>query len=184
MLAEGVLWNSRRENYQFVLFKEEFAEVNAAHVRHNPAVPRVPTVRAITPEGFHLHSPTLPAEARRRATWGYPDPHMTTPEGLHLGRAAKWNPSGVQGRLRHLTPCSGRRASSRNMWLPKWNPSGVMPRTGGTRRHGALFVKIFQIVFRAYVRRQKAQPFFLECPDRMMFLLPDYILLDTSHNIL
>ena len=61
-----------------------------------PRAAPVPPMRAVTPEGFHLHSPTLPAEARRRATWGYPDPHMTTPAGLHLGRAAKWNPSGVR----------------------------------------------------------------------------------------
>ena len=47
------------------------------------------TIKCVTPEGFHLHSPTLPAEARRRATWGYPDPHMTTPEEFHLVGAAK-----------------------------------------------------------------------------------------------
>ena len=115
MLAEGVLWNSRRENYQFVLFKEEFAEVNAAHVRHNPAVPRVPTVRAITPhcpraararhnpavprvpavravtpEGFHLHNPTLPAV------------RAITPEGFHLHSPTL--PAEARRRLRGVTP--------------------------------------------------------------------------------
>ena len=127
MLAEGVLWNSRRENYQFVLFKEEFAEVNAAHVRHNPAVPRVPTVRAITPhcpraararhnpavprvpavravtpEGFHLYSPTLPAVCAVTPPSPLPTVRAVTPEGFHLHSPTL--PAEARRRLRGVTP--------------------------------------------------------------------------------
>ena len=62
------------------------------------------------------------------ATWGYPDPHMTTPEGLHLDGATQVEP--LRGSWtsipRYPPPCSGRRTSSRNMGLLKWNPAGVI----------------------------------------------------------
>ena len=35
-------------------------------------------------------------------------------------------------------PCSGRRTSSRNMWLPKWNPSGVIT----DRNKGILYLAL------------------------------------------
>ena len=109
---------------EFLLLFKEFAEVHRlgdfiiCNLRGRMAIQNVSVIvtvhRTCEPKprmGFICIAP----RSGRRYDAGY----------VGLFRPAHDNPFGVRGLVYPIAPCSGRRASARNMGLLKWNPSGV-----------------------------------------------------------